>query len=62
MTDQELKRIIGHIDAALLIVRRNRGIDPDPLDGEIAAMLVDLRKDLAVYRAISQAAAKSKAT
>lgn len=56
MTDDELRRIIAEIDLALDLLRKNRGHDFDAGDVTIRAMLADLRRELAVYRAIAQTA------
>lgn len=60
MTDEELRRVISELDCALDILRRNRGSDFDAADVKIRAMLADLRRELAVYRALSQAAEKQR--
>ena len=60
MTDEELHRVIGELDIALEILRKNRDQDFDPGDEKIREMLADVRRELAVYRELAQTAAKQK--
>ena len=60
MTDQELQQVISEIDSALAILRKLRATDFDAGDRRIHDLLADLRRELAVYRAISEAGAKVK--
>jgi hypothetical protein len=60
MTDEELQRVICELDLALVFLRKQRGHELDSGDVKIRAMLADVRRELAVYRAISQTAAKTR--
>lgn len=60
MTDQELQQVIAEIDSAIEILSKNRTAEFDAGDKRIQDLLADLRRELAVYRAISQASVKEK--
>lgn len=59
MTDEELQRVIAEIDSALEVLRKTPG-ELDAGDARIRAALADLRRELAVYRALSQAQENSR--
>lgn len=62
MRDEELRRIISEIDSALDVLRVSRGEELDPGDIKIRNLIAELRRDLAVYRAVSETQAREKSS
>lgn len=60
MNDQELRRILRELDSALEVIRKHRGHDFKSVDAEIQVGIAEIRRELAVYRALLQTRTESR--
>ncbi len=54
MRDEELERVLHQLDSASQLMRTRQGGGFDTEDSKIRAELAEIRRELAVYRAILQ--------
>jgi hypothetical protein len=58
MKDDELERVLAGLDAALAVIRKNKG-GLEVADVKIQSTLAALRHELALYRAVARTAERN---
>ena len=54
MRDEELERVLHELDSASQLMRTRRTAEFNEEDSKVRAQLAEIRRELAVYRAIVQ--------